>query len=189
MLLVKDDQTKYGVELSDDIIASMSKLEYNKLIKYKVRQFALNELKTIQSEHIKVKHILYESSSEPQEYLKDKHFNNRLSSLLYNLRCESVKDLKNNFRKMYNDKIQCRMKCKNEIDSQQHILECHEIITHLSSNQKELLKDVKYEHLFGNPQDQLKITKMFKILLSTRERLLEQDQEPACHGNNSGPVS
>ena len=154
-----------------------------------MKQFALNELKTIQSEHIKVKHILYESSSEPQEYLKDKHFNNRLSSLLYNLRCESVKDVKNNVRKMYNDEIQCRMKCKNEIDSQQHILECHELITHLGSNQKELLKEVKYEHLFGNPQDQFKITKMFKILLLTRERLLEQDQEPACHGNNSGPVS
>ena len=119
--------------------------------------------------------------------MKDRNFNNRVSSLLYKLRCESVKDVKNNFRKMYNDEVQCRLKCQNKKYSQQHILKCHAIITHLSSNQKELLKQVKYEHLFGNPKDQLKITKMFKILLRTRERLLERDQEPAHHGNNSGP--
>ena len=117
----------------------MSNIEYNKFINKNVRKYALNELKTIQNEHIKVKHILYESLSEPQDYLKDRNFNNRLSSLWYNLRCESVKDVKNNFRKMYNDEVQCRLKCQNKINSQQHILECPEIITQLNFNQKELL--------------------------------------------------
>ena len=102
-------------------------------------------------------------------------------------KCESVKDLKNNFRNMYNDEVECRLKCQNKIDSQQHTLECHVIITHLRSNQKEFLKQVKYEHLFGKPKDQLKIAKMFIIILRTRERLLERNQEHAHHGNNSAP--
>ena len=81
VLLVKEDQTKYGVDISDDTSKSMSKLEYSKFINKNVRKYALNEVKTIQNEHIKVKHILYESLSEPQDYLKDRNFNNRLSSL------------------------------------------------------------------------------------------------------------
>ena len=80
-----------------------------------MRKYALTQLKTIKKEHIKVKHILYESLSEPQDYLKDRNFNNRLSGLLYNLRCESVRDVKNKFRKMYNDEVQCRLKYQNNL--------------------------------------------------------------------------
>ena len=58
---------------------------------------------------------------------------------------------------------------------------------HLGDEQKLMLEGVKYEHLFGTTLEQLKATQMFQILIKIRQRLLDKDQQPAYHGNNSGP--
>lgn len=187
VLLVEEDKIKYNIENSDEQIAEMSEYVYKKYIKKQVRQFALTELKEIQEEHIKVKHIQFDSLNHPQEYLSGNLFNNRLSSLLFNLRCQSVKGVKANFNNLYEGNTQCQFKCLNKEDSQEHMLTCHELIRHLDPQQKETLRNVEYGDLFGNPTKQLGITQMFRILLKTRERLLGKNHEPAYHGNSSGP--
>ena len=88
---------------------------------------------------------------------------------------------------MFNGDNACPLKCPNEIDSQEHMLVCDGIISHLNINQKENLDNVKYEHIFGNNNEKLKITQVFQVLLKIRERLLERDQGPACLGNSTGP--
>ena len=88
---------------------------------------------------------------------------------------------------MFNGDNACALKCPNKIDSQEHMLVCDGIIPHLNINQKENLDHVKYEHIFGNNDEQLKITQVFQVLLKIRERLLERDQGPACLGNSTGP--
>ena len=67
-------------------IAEISKIYFKNYMKKKVRKYAFDELQDIQKEHIKVKHIKFDSLKFPQEYLNDKQFNN---SLLFNLRCQS----------------------------------------------------------------------------------------------------
>ena len=88
---------------------------------------------------------------------------------------------------MFNGDNACPLKCPNTIDSQEHMLVCDAIISHLNITQKENLDHIKYEHIFGNINEQLKITQVFQVLLKIRERLLERDQGPACLGNNTGP--
>ena len=57
----------------------------------------------------------------------------------------------------------------------------------LKQYKKNELDSVKYEDIFGDPQQQLQVTKVFQTLICIRERLLERDQEPACLGKNTGP--
>ena len=72
-------------------------MDFKNYLKKKVRNYAFDELRDIQKEHIKVKHIQFNSLKSPQEYLTDKQFNNRLSSLLFNLRCQSVNGVRHKF--------------------------------------------------------------------------------------------
>ena len=67
------------------------------------------------------------------------------------------------------------------------MLKCYKIVSRLNSIQKKELDSVKYEDIFGDPQQQLQVTKVFQTLICIRERLLERDQEPACLGKNTGP--
>ena len=131
VLLVNEDRTKYNIENSDEKIANMSDFEFKKHVKKQVRQHAFNELKEIQTEHLKVKHINFDRLKLPQEYLCDKRFTNRLSSLLFNLRCQSVNGVKGNFSNLFNGNTQCQFKCFNKEDTQEHMLECHELNTYL----------------------------------------------------------
>ena len=64
---------------------------------------------------------------------------------------------------------------------------CHSVLKHLSDEQRVILVGVKYEHLFGTTLEQLNTAQMFHILLKIQHRLLDDDQRPAYHGNNSGP--
>ena len=50
---------------------------------------------------MKVKCIVHEDLSEPQKYLCHGSFSNKLSSLLFNLRCKVVRGIKENFHRQY----------------------------------------------------------------------------------------
>ena len=187
VLIVAEDRLTYNIEYSDEQIAELSDDEFKKYVKKQVRHQAFNELKDIQNEHIKVKHIKFESLFSPQEYLINPQINNSIRSLLFNLRCQSVRGVKANFSNFYQGSTQCHFKCLNKEDSQEHMLQCHELLLHLDLNQKSILSEVEYSDLFGSTDKQIKIAKLFQILIRIQERLLGQTQEPACHGKNSGP--
>ena len=114
-------------------------------------------------------------------------FNNRKCSLLYNLRCNTVKGIRDNFHKQFRGQIKCPFKCPHEKDTQQHVLSCNYLVKHLSDSNKLLLQNIKYTDLFGTVEEQYNITSIFLILLRIRTRLLDTDQGPACEGNNSRP--
>ena len=187
VLKIEEDRIKYDIDFSDEKIAEISEMVFKNYLKIKVRKYAFDELRDIQKEHIKVKHIQFNCLKSPQEYLTDKQFNNRLSSLLFNLRCQSVNGVRGNFSNLFKDNTQCQFNCFDKEDSQEHMLECHELEKHLDQRHKALLSEVVYSDLFGSTTKQLKITQMFRILLRVRERLLGKNQQPACHGNSSGP--
>ena len=101
-------------------------------MKYKVRKKAFRELCDVQKRHIKVQDIKYSGLNQPQEYLTSTSFSNKKRYLLYNLRCRSVKGIKDNFHRLYNDKVSCPFLCPQQIDNQEHIISCAPVIAKLS---------------------------------------------------------
>ena len=163
--LVESDFKKLNIDLTDEAISSMSKSEYKNIIKKKVEKHAFVALTNQQSKHKKVKHIEYNNLSAPQQYLLNSKFTYTLSSLLFNLRCESVNNIKANFHKTYNEDINCPL-CNTDIDTQQHILKCSKLISKLSTKEKNTLETVTYTHIFGNVNEQYNVTRMFKTMFS-----------------------
>jgi exonuclease III len=184
---VKTDLQELELNVSEGDIAKMSDAQFKTLLKEKVRKKALNELTKTQSNHKKVKHIKYEALQKPQEYLRSSKFNNAQCSLLFNLRSQSVKGIRGNFSRLYKGEIQCPFECPQAKDTQEHIIICGPIIAKLNRRQKLKLENTKYSDLFGSVEEQYKITTLYKTLLQIRQRLLDQRQEPACQGNNTGP--
>ena len=161
---------------------------FRKLIMKKIRNKAFIELQQIQKGHDKVRYICFSDLSGPQNYLSDMTFTNILRSLLFNLRCRSVKNIKDNFHQYYKGNLSCQLFCENSIDSQEHILICPGIKKHLSIKQLEVLNEVRYEHIFGDPLEQLGAAKAFQLILKIQSRLLDEIRRPAHHGSNSGPT-
>ena len=128
------------------------------------------------------------TSCSTQNYLFNMQFSNRLRSLLFNLRCKSVKNIKDNFHRKYKENLFCPFSCENIIDSQEHLLVCPGIKKHLNIEHLEVMNRVRYEHLFGEPLEQYEAVKAFHTILKVRDRLLDKTRRPAYHGNNSGPL-
>ena len=119
--------------LSDDQIRQMSPVDYKALIKGKIRDWAFIQFKERQAGHKKEKLIEHNNLLKPQRYLTTNLLTNEQVSLLYNLRCESVWGIRNNFHRQYQD-IKCQH-CMTEIDSQSHILQCTVLKKHAGSMQ------------------------------------------------------
>ena len=146
--------------------------DYKDLVRSKVRLNALNELKIRQKGHNKVKHIPFVHLQAPQEYLTSTLFNNKMKKILFNIRCKTLKTIRDNFHKFYHNDIKCKICGTGEIDSQEHLLKCHNVTSKLSPDMLSLWKTVKYEDIFGSPQEQHAVTRVFQSLFKIRLRLL-----------------
>ena len=123
---------------------------YSDKVKKNIREHALQKLKSIQKGHKKVKHIPFKQFLSPQEYLTSNMFTNTMKSLLFNLRCESVKTIRNNFHKFYNNDVSCKICGTGEIDSQEHLLRCQRFTSKLSPEMHSLWETVQYQYIHGN---------------------------------------
>ena len=174
--------------MSEEAIMNMDENEFKAYVKLRVRKTVFEDLREVQSGHIKVKDINFSCLKNPQKYLTSKLLNNKMRSLLYNLRSRSVKSFKDNFHKYYKGNVFCPLKCL-QVDSQEHLLCCAKVISVLNDDQKTLLGRVKYDDIFGTVEDQAMVTGVFLFLLKIRTKLLETDQRLACEGNNTRPQS
>jgi len=121
----------------------------------------------MQVQHVKVKDILYSNPEKPQLYLTCAEMSNEEVALLFNLRCRSVKGIKDNFHNMYGNHVNCDL-CLTEIDNQEHILKCHILKRHVETN-----ASVRYKHIFGDIIQQKEVISCYSTLLAAREELLE----------------
>ena len=182
--MIEDDMKNLQINVSDANIADMSEYEFKKLIKNQIRQHTFTELLNSQLKHKKGSDIKYTNLCEPQGYLTDQMFNNKLCSLLFNLRCNTVSNIKDNFHRLYNDDLNCPI-CKVEVDTQQHMLSCSILLNNLDEAQKKLHETTCYEDIYSNTQNQFKITTLFHTLLKIRQKMLDY---PAYQGINTGPL-
>jgi hypothetical protein len=187
VILVEADMLQLHIDF--DQIEGCSAELFRKQIVGKIRNRAFEELLKIQDGHEKVRYIFFEDLSGPQEYLCSTKFSNRQKSLLFNLRCRSLKTIKDNFHRQYKENLFCQLSCENTIDSQEHLLVCPTIKEHLSADQVVSQDKIRYEHLFGDPSEQYEAVIVFQTILKVRDRLLDKARMPAYHGNNSGPIS
>ena len=94
--------------------------------------------------------------------------NNEEISLLFALRCRTVRTIKANFSTMYNGNVKCQLGCDTQ-ETKEHRFVC----PFITQNKKRNL-NVQYAHIFGTLEEQLIITKEFSLLLEQREGLLQE---------------
>ena len=142
--MVKDFQ-KNGVEMDETVIINTEPSKYKSFIKKSVWNAFFNELKDIKVKHIKVRHIQYENTRTPQKYLTNGKMDNKSTSLLYNLICQSTNEFKDNQYNLYGKKPLCHI-CSKHIDYQEKALTCEGILTELNTTEQEMFHEAKYSY-------------------------------------------
>ena len=138
--LVEADIKELEMNIEVEYIEQMNENNFKEMIQRKVRQQAFNEVKLLKDKHKKVKQKPFVGLGDPQIYLKHKYFSHKISSLLFNLRCQTVRNVRNNFHKYYSNDIMCKLGCTQEVDFQEHMLSCHRVISQVGKEDKEQLK-------------------------------------------------
>ena len=128
----------------------------------------LNKLAT-RGENSKAKELV-KLQLKREEYFDDERFSKSDVELLFSMRTKMTPGIKRNFSSQYGENIFCDL-CKVHVDCQEHLLRCVELKEHV-----EIPSDVEYSDIFKGVDKQLKIVKVLKQLLRTREVLkCEQD--------------
>ena len=140
---------------------------YKEKVKEKIKRLAFSDLKELQKSHKKINNIEYKCF-KAQPYIKNHIMNNGDISLLFSLRCRTVRNIKANFPTMYFGNVLCQLGCQVE-ETQEHCFQCPAI-----TQNKERNSSVEYADIFGNPDQQVTVTREFRHLLEEREALLQQ---------------
>ena len=81
-------------------------------------------------------------------------------------------DVKMNFKGMYNNDYSCNI-CKKDIPQNQvHLTQCETIIQQCPMLYNNI--NVEYEDIYGTPKKQLKITKLYRNILSTKDKIITE---------------
>ena len=164
--LVQEDFKLVNLDLNEDQILNMNPTQYKSIIKEKMRDAAFIILKESQAGHEKGSLTHHENLKKPQQYLVTNKITNKQKSLLFNLRCNSVRGVRKNFSYMYFGDLQCRL-CYLTIDCQSHVLLCTILKEHFTWN-----PDIKYEFIYGTLEQQIEVIQVYSTLMEVRERLL-----------------
>ena len=159
-------------------------ITYKALIKTAVWKLFFKQLQERKDVHIKVKHIEYSGKRHPQPYLTNSKFDNSMTSLLFNLRCSSVNEFKDNFHTQYGKSPPCKLLCGKGTDSQRHALYCTEIIRKLTNEELNSINQLNYSYLFGSKEEQLQITIIYQRILEIQAAA---NKTGLPGPNNSGP--
>ena len=175
--LVEEDFKMIGEEIDFESICQMTKIQFKKHIKEKVKLVTFNDLQDIQKGHSKVRDIQY-SKLNIQEYLQSPKFSDAEKELLFALRSHTKRGIKSNFPSFYAGNLICPLNChetKPE-DCQNHILNCNRILAHLSMTDNEI---VQYSDIYGSLAQQKAAVRVFSRALDIREELLKKDTQSA----------
>ena len=178
--LVENDLVEFGINLNEECIEKMTKLEYKLLVKKKIYDNVFEKLKIKQKGHSKIKNISY-SELKTQGYMKSPMLNNHEASLLFSLRSRTTKDFKANFPYFSNQR--CPLGC-DELDTPEHCLVCRKL-THGESH----LENTSYNDIFSQSVvRQAAVVQLIVSLLERREDASASSTGPSCspaEDNNS----
>ena len=162
--IVQENKIYLEISQSDEEIGKMSKERFKLIVRKSVEKKAVEYLNNIACKHSKSKELIKNKLSR-EGYLKDQRFSKSESELLFAIRTRMVLDIKRNFPTQYNNNFACDL-CQVQVDCQEHLLSCVELRKYVN-----VPVEVNYSDIYGNTDKQLKIVKLFKQLLRTREIL------------------
>ena len=166
---VRRDMLEIKLVLSDSEVENMSKETFKKLLKQKIEISAVKYINEIKKSHSKTSEIKF-SKFQTAEYMKSNQLNKEEVETLYKLR-NRVIDIKENYKSSYQQNMWCRT-CFLFRESQPHLLQCPAIVNKLKSEID--FKIIDYNMLFSSPANQVKIAKIYTIILKTRLDLIEE---------------
>jgi hypothetical protein len=159
--ILKEDFRYISEEVNEEDAKSISKFEYKKNIKNKIRQRVFEELKQVKDTHSKVRNIQYESF-EIQEYMKNSVLTNQEISLLFSMRSKTMRSVKTNF----GITAKCSLGCLTP-ENQEHGLVCQKTLANRNTN-------IEYSDMFGSFTQQISIVKLNSQLEEERTELCQR---------------
>ena len=152
-------------EMNDEEIKKISKETYKKMVKKMVKKAAFKSYIAKKETHQKIRNLEYEQL-ELKPYLKSSEFSGKERKLLTLLRSR-CHPARNNFKKMYQNQINCNFGC-NEDEDQEHIfMRCDPIITNVTS------KKVDYGDIFKETEKQKETIEHFLKIETERIKAME----------------
>jgi vacuolar-type H+-ATPase catalytic subunit A/Vma1 len=167
--MIQKDKKDYGINLTDEEISCIKKSKFKRIVEEAVTRKALEDLNNDAERHSKSANIM-KANLKREKYLDDPRFSRSDAELLFSLRTRMI-DVKKNFSKKYGDDM-ARRTCKVNVvvETQDHIFKGDGLTEKI-----EISKDVVYEDIFKNVDEQLVVIKIFKKLLREREILLNSE--------------
>lgn len=169
--LTEEDKRQLDIQLSDEDIKCVSKDKFRGYLKKRIGQLRKQFLQNLQLTHTKSKYL--DMSENPSEYLSDIRFTKKQVEILLALRSRTIW-VKENFKNMYTSDNMLCFCCKLFTCTQQHIMVCPKIvqksqILHIQTN------NLTYDMIYGDTDQQLKITIVFEKLLKIREEIIAEE--------------
>ena len=145
----------------------MKKEKFKNIVKKKIISAALKYLNSLAEGHSKSRPLM-KSELVCEKYILDQRLSIQDVQLLFSLRSRMY-PVPANYRNQYNGNLKCRL-CKMEDSDQEHELTCRllgKFVPELSTT------DVKYSDIFGNVDQQVKATKLYRRIIDKRQYLEE----------------
>ena len=181
--LVTKDAEEVLMDISNESeIESAKKETYKSKVKQKVKEAGFTYLKKLKTSHSKMENLNYENL-ELSQYMKSPMFDHQSVKMLLALRTRTVRNIKNDFRGMFQD-VLCPLGCSHT-DTIPNILICPAIRAHIQTNET-ARGTIKYDDIFSTDViKQKQVTALYTMCLEIRETLLQSSPVAAII---TGPV-
>ena len=171
-----------GLQMTEEEIKEMSRERFRAIVKSKIDISVSNYL--LSKRGSKTAQLNFDI--KPSDYLFSKELNIDEIQNLFKLRTRTI-DVKDNQESSYKNNMWCRTCCIVK-ESQQHIFECHAIRKKLHYVN---FQNCNYQMIFGKLDDQVKIAKLFQLVLNARDDLINNGSSPSqmedpCTSDNVG---
>ena len=174
--IIQRDFQFLGIKMDENVIINTPKLVYKKFIKSLIKKAAFEEYMQEKSSKSKLDEVTYESL-KIQPYLTEYKLNTQEKNLLYSLRSRSH-PAKSNYKKMYNNQLQCTFLCL-ENEDQKHIFEkCEKIRAQLHT-----IEATELSQIYKDLNQQIQAAKYFIQVEEIRclmVQKLNQNEDPVA---------
>ena len=170
ILTVQKDMHEIGLQLTDREIKEMNQDKFRTIVKSKIYASASNYLSSKRGS--KTAHLKFDI--KPSDYLFSTELNVEEVQNLFKLRTRTI-DVKDNQESSYKNNMWCRTCCLVK-ESQEHIFECHAIRKTLNYLN---FQSYNYQMIFGKLEDQVKIAKLFQLVLNARDDIINNGTSPS----------
>ena len=118
--IIQQERVKYSVTETDEQISKLSKPKFRKVIKQKIKAYAIQYLDKMSEPHSKSARIKNKSLKK-QSYFQDRRFSKEDVQLLFTLRTKMI-ECKSNFSELFNKQLQCRLcNLEGSVENEDHL--------------------------------------------------------------------